>query len=137
MAETKYLNPSRRYLSPNKAAKDLLGWTDVNRGRRLISHMKAKEKEAGKLLMHRKRHLSKTWFYVTEPMLRRYLPEFFMLTQDELGAEIRSYLEQVKSRLSVEIDERIAVAVEALKGDIKRIHLRIDTMQQRGVVKLL
>lgn len=117
----------RRYLTPDQAAA-LLGWEGRRRAQRLLRVMFAKEREAGKLLLVRLGGSGAgTRYGITEQLLRRYCPELFHASQDELLAEVRHQLGAINKGVA---DRVLAIIVPELRGIEARVERRLQALER-------
>lgn len=111
-----------RYYSMDEAADALLGWKGRNRGRKLRRLVLRKEKEEGREIAIRNGSTGGThwaWMQVTESMMRLHFPELFQPAMDALAQEIHRRIDDLKTTLGAEIDERIAPQVQVLRSQHK------------------
>lgn len=111
----------REYLSPDAAAA-LLGWVGPDRATRLLRVIRAKEYRLGREIMVRLggRHRG-VRYKLTEALLRRYCPELFLSSQDELVSDVRRHLSDMETRVEATIDERTAPQFEGLRAADARL----------------
>lgn len=113
-----------------KAAQKVLGWTGSNRGRKLVKVMTHRERELGRQIIIREKHGRVTCCYFTEPMIRRYLPEFFMRSEEDLSVEVKLHLDKVKAQLDASLDEKVASLVADLRADHRRLAKRVELLER-------
>lgn len=110
-----------KYLTPDEAAGELLGWTGRRRGRALLRVILRKEHAEKREIAVRIHGAQRVRYKVTEPMLRLHFPELFTSQIDALAAELYRRLEELKATIGAEVDERMAPQVQRLRAEHDRL----------------
>lgn len=95
---------------------------------RVVKH---REQELGKQIAIREKHGRITRCYFTEPMIRRYLPEYFMRSEEDLSVEVKLHLDKVKAQLDASLDEKVTSLVADLRADYRRLAKRVELLERR------
>jgi hypothetical protein len=118
-----------KYLTPDEAADEVLGWTGRYRGQKLLRLVLRKEKsEKREIAVRGPGTGNGLRYYLTDAMLRLHFPELFAPQVATLAVELCRRIDQLKATIGAEVDERVAPQVQQLRaahtqltGDVVRL----------------
>lgn len=116
-------------LTPDEAAETCLRWTGKRRGRRLMRLVLAKERKEGREIAVRLAGTGTgTRYRLTESMLHLHLPELFESDISTLATLLSKRLDDLRSTLGAEVDERMAPQIESVRAEHNRLASRVTTL---------
>lgn len=111
-----------KYLSPEEAADQILAWKGRQRGRRLLRLVLRKEQVERRQIAVRGPGVGNGVRYqLTEAMLRLHFPELFQPHVDALAQELCRRIDELRSTIGAEVDERMAPQVQQLRAANDRL----------------
>lgn len=117
-----------KYLTPDEAAEELLGWTGKRRGRALMRAIFRKEKAENREIAIRVHGEKQTRYKLTEPMLQLHLPELFSPHIESLARELCRRIDDMKSTIGAEIDERVAPQVQQIRANHQKLTTEVSRL---------
>jgi hypothetical protein len=111
-----------KYLTPDEAAGDVLGWRGKHRGQKLLRYVRRKERmEKRQIAVRGPGQGNGNRYLLTEAMLRLHFPEFFVPHVDALAQELHKRIDDICATIGAEIDERMAPQVQQLRATDEKL----------------
>lgn len=104
-----------RYLTPDEAAGELLGWTGKWRGQALLRIVLRKERQESREIAVRVKGEQRVRYKLTEPMLKLHFPELFLPQVEALAKELHRKIDDIKATIGAEVDERMAPQIQRIR----------------------
>jgi hypothetical protein len=117
-----------KYLTPDEAAEELLGWTGKRKGRALMRFVFRKEKAENREIAIRVQGEKQTRYKLTEPMLQLHLPELFSPHIEALAQELCRRIDDVRSTIGAEIDERMAPQIRQIRSSHQKLTSEVSRL---------
>lgn len=120
-----------RYMSPDEAAQEILGWSGAHRGQKLLRLILSKERQEKREIAVRGPGAGKgTRYRLTESMLRLHFPELFATQIDAIAVELSRKIDQLRSTIGATVDERIAPQIQTMRAEHRQLSSEVARLAE-------